>query len=161
MRPAALGLVLAVALLAGPVQGHVAVILLVVAPEDGATVGPDTELVVRAQPALNGVEETSFTVALDGRPLDPSTGRPGERGPSIPIRLHETKRIPLRGLEPGAHRVTVTYRSDVHAAPRENTVVFTVAETASWVVPVASVLATALLLGLTTAVFWLRRTRTP
>lgn len=159
MKRTALGLVLAVALLAGPVRAHVAIILLVVAPEDGATLGPDTELVVRAQPALNGVEETSFTVTLDGRPLDPGTGRLADDTRPIPIRLHETERIPLRGLEPGPHRVTVTYRPDVDAAPRKETVVFSVTDPMSWVVPVASVAATVFLLGLTTAAFRLRRVR--
>jgi len=56
--------------LASPAAGHVAIRVLITFPQPGERVGPHTELRVYAQPFLGGVDATTFTVELDGRPLN-------------------------------------------------------------------------------------------
>jgi hypothetical protein len=81
---------------------------------------------VFAQPFLGGVDGTSFSVDLDGRPLDPGTGRHVSTPVESPIRVEETRSIQLHGLAEGEHTLMVTYRPDVDQPPEEVSVTFVV-----------------------------------
>lgn len=110
------------ALATRPARAHVPIILVITAPQMGERVGTDTELRVFAQAAIAGVEETSFTVDLDGRPLDPASGRPAAAPVEVIIRVDETKQIPVRGLSDGEHTLTVTARPHEGEAPQQGSV---------------------------------------
>lgn len=122
-------------LAAPPALGHVAIQLHIERPARGARVGPDTELVVYAQPMLFGVPETTFVVELDGQPLDPRTGRPGPAPRPLRIRADRRVTVPLRGLAAGRHELTVRYRPDRDALPLEASVTFEVVEEVGGVAP--------------------------
>jgi hypothetical protein len=109
------------------VLAHVAVSLVVLSPRQGATVPPDSELVLLAQRTLGGVDRTTFTVQLDGHLLDPRTGRRATAGGATTrIAVGERATIPLRGLAPGAHQIEVDYRPDRDEPARATTVDFRV-----------------------------------
>lgn len=103
---------LAILLPATPAGAHVAIRLDIMAPQANQAISPDSELVVVARPMLLGVPKTTFTATLDGRPVDPATGRVTDQPVPVLIRVNETKRIPLRGLPAGTHAVGVAYRPD-------------------------------------------------
>lgn len=75
---------------------------------------------------LLGIPEVRFTATVDGRPLDPATGRPADRPVPVPIRANQTRRLPLRGLAPGRHVLAVSYRPDTDAPTLATTVPVTV-----------------------------------
>jgi hypothetical protein len=109
-----------------PARAHVPIILVITSPQMGERVGEDTELHVFAQAAIAGVEETSFTVDLDGTPLDPASGRPAGAPVEVSIRVEETRRIPVRDLPDGEHTLTVTYATHEGEAPQQGSVQFVV-----------------------------------
>jgi hypothetical protein len=117
---------LALLLPAGPAAAHVAIRLDVMAPQANQTIGPDGELVIVARPMLLGIPEVTFTATVDGRPLDPATWRPADRPVPVPIRVNQTRRIPLRGLAPGNHVLAISYRPDTDAPTLATTVPVTV-----------------------------------
>ncbi|MGH2573870.1 MAG: hypothetical protein ACRDGU_10410 [Actinomycetota bacterium] len=125
-RLLALALVLVASLsFASPLEAHVAIRVLITFPRPGERVGAHTELRVFAQPFLGGVDTTTFTVDLDGRALD-AAGRPSNSTPPIPIRVEETKRIPLHGLAKGDHTLTLSYRPDTDEPIQRESVTFVV-----------------------------------
>jgi hypothetical protein len=141
-----------------PARAHVPIILVITAPQTGERVGTDTELRVFAQAAIAGVEETSFTVDLDGSPLDPVSGRPAPTPVEVPIRVDETKRIPVRDLSDGEHTITVSLRPHEGEAPQQGSVQFVAgARPVGGVIAVAVVGIVAVLL---TVGFLARRRRT-
>jgi hypothetical protein len=111
--------------LASPAAGHVAIRVLITFPQPGERVGPHTELRVYAQPFLGGVDATTFTVELDGRPLN-AVGRLMRVATPISIRIEETKRIPLHDLSEGDHTVTLSYRPDTDEPAAGGSVTFVV-----------------------------------
>lgn len=118
-------------LLAPTALAHVAIQLHIERPASGARVGPHAELVVYAQPMLFGVPETTFVVELDGRPLDPRTGRPGPAPRPVHIVAGRRVTVPLRGLGEGRHELTLRYRPDRDALPLETSVTFVVGRSGS------------------------------
>jgi hypothetical protein len=116
---------------AGPSFAHIAILVEIVEPQTGATVSPNTEARVFGRPMLFGVSEAPVRLSLDGRPLDIETGAPTSRPRPAVIRAGQTLRIPLRGLSPGQHELTVTYRPDRHAQLRRQSVSFIVREPAT------------------------------
>jgi hypothetical protein len=112
--------------MAGRAEAHVAIRLLITSPGEGDRVGADLVAEVYAQPFLGGADGTNFSVDLDGRPLDPGTGRHVSTPVETPIRVEETRSIQLHGLAEGEHTLTVTYRPDVDEAPEEASVTFVV-----------------------------------
>lgn len=108
---------------AGRAAAHVAIRLDVMAPQTNQTIGPnDSELVIVARPMLLGIPEVTFTATVDGRPLDPATGRPADRPVPVPIRVNQTKRIHLRGLAPGRQVLAISYRPDTDSPTLVTTV---------------------------------------
>jgi hypothetical protein len=132
--------------MARPAQAHVAIRLLITSPGEGDRVGADPVVQVFAQPFLGGVDGTSFSVGLDGRPFDPSTGRAASAPVETPIRVEETRSIQLHGLAQGEHTVTVTYRPDVDEPPEEASVTFVVA--GSGPLPLAGIAAGAIVVAI-------------
>jgi len=120
-------LTLALLLPVRPATAHVAIRLDVMAPQANQTVGPDSELMVVARPMLLGIPEVTFIATVDGRPLDPATGHPADRPVPVPIRVNQTRRLPLRDLAPGRHVLAVSYRPDIDAPTLVTTVPVTVA----------------------------------
>jgi hypothetical protein len=123
----AVGLLLVLAgtlLPAWPAQAHVPIVLLILAPKADQTVGSDTTVRVLAQRTLGGVDQVAFTPTIDGRPLDPTTGRATTRPVPVLIHAGQTLQLPLRGLSAGQHVATVTYRPDRDAPVMRNTVSF-------------------------------------
>lgn len=112
--------------MARPAEAHVAIRLLITSPSEGDRVGAELVAEVFAQPFLGGVDGTTFSVDLDGRPLDPGTGRHVSTPVETPIRVEETKSIRLHGLAEGEHTLMVTYRPDVDEPPEEESVTFVV-----------------------------------
>ena len=98
---------------AAPAVAHLAIRLDIHAPQEGARVGRRVDLVIFAQPTLAGVDHTTFTVALDARPLDPTTGRTTAVPVPAIIAVSTTRTVVLDHLTPGKHQATVTYRPDV------------------------------------------------
>ena len=141
---------------AGPAWSHTAIRVEILAPRPGETVARETEIRVFARPMLFGVPSVRFRVALDGRPVDPQTGSSATAGAAV-IDAGETLRILVRGLAPGRHLVTVTYRPDGHAAPRTESVRFTVQEESLPFGVVAASTAVVALILLGTALFLVRR----
>jgi hypothetical protein len=153
---------LALLLPAGPAAAHVAIRLDVMAPQANQTIGPDSELVIVARPMLLDIPELTFTPTLDGRPLDPATGRPADRPVPLPIRVNQTRRIPLRGLAPGSHVLAISYRPDTDAPTLATTVPVTVTAGRSRLARLALPAGLAvLLLAAAAAVIWRRPDRTP
>lgn len=111
--------------LAAPASAHLAIRLDIRSPEDGAKVGRHTELVIFAQPTLAGVDHTLFTVSLDGRPIDPVTGKAAAEDGQGTIAVSTTHRVPL-DLTSGRHHVVVEYRPDIDEPPRQVSVDFEV-----------------------------------
>lgn len=99
------------------ILAHVAISLLVLSPRQGDVVIPDADALVLAQRTLGGVDHTDFTARLDGKRLD---------GP-IGIRVGESVTVPLPRMEPGPHRLEITYRPDLDEPARTATVDFEVA----------------------------------
>jgi hypothetical protein len=114
----------ATAMAAPDARAHVPIILVITSPQVGERVGTETELGVFAQAAIAGVEETSFTVDLDGRPLDPVSGLPAPVPVMVPIRVDQTKRIPVRDLADGEHTLTVTSQPHEGEPPQQGSVRF-------------------------------------
>jgi hypothetical protein len=112
--------------MAGRAEAHVAIRLLITSPGEGDRVGANFVAEVYAQPFLGGVDGTSFSVDLDGRPLDPGTGRHVSTPVETAIRVEETRSIQLHGLAEGPHTLMVTYRPDVDEPPEEASVTFIV-----------------------------------
>jgi hypothetical protein len=148
-------LVLVLLSTARPAEAHVAIRLLITSPGEGDRVRADPVVEVFAQPFLGGVDGTTFSVELDGRPLDPVTGRPASTPVETSIRVEETRSIRLHGLAEGEHTLTLTYRPDVDEPPREASVTFVVAGSSSLLVGGIAVGAIAAILG----VLILRRRR--
>jgi hypothetical protein len=98
------------------ILAHVAISLLVLSPRQGETVPPDSGVVVLAQRTLGGVDGTTFTVRLDGKRL----------GVPVSIRVGQRTTVPMRGLDPGPHRLEIDYRPDVDEPGRSETVEFEV-----------------------------------
>lgn len=111
-------------------SAHLAIRLDIRAPEDGAKVGPHSELVVYAQPTLAGVDHTSFRVILDGHSIDPATGKPTSDDTTTNIEVSTSRRTPL-DLSPGTHRIAIEYRPDIDEPVRDVSVDFTVRPTKS------------------------------
>jgi hypothetical protein len=109
-----------------PVAAHLAIRLDIQAPEPDQHVDPDTEVVIFAQPTLAGVDHAAFTASLDGRPVDPVSGRPTPQPVSTEIRVSASTRIPLHGLSSGNHRFTISYRPDTDEPIKQSTVDFVV-----------------------------------
>jgi hypothetical protein len=150
---------LALLLASRPAAAHVAIRLDVMAPQANQTIGPDSELVVVARPMLLGVPEVSFTATVDGRPLDPATGRVTDQPVPVLIRVNQTKRIPPRGLTPGSHAVGVTYRPDRDAPVLHSTVPVTVTPGQGRLARLAVPAGLAVVLVAAAAVVWRRRDR--
>jgi hypothetical protein len=108
------------------VVAHVAISMIVLSPRAGEVVPPDSEVVVFAQPTLGGVDGTTFTVAVDGRPLDPRTGGFAPRPVPVAVRVGERATVPMRDLPPGDHRLEITYQPDTDEPPHSLTVDFRV-----------------------------------
>lgn len=51
------------------------IVLLVLAPEAGQSVGADPLVVIYVQPTLGGIDQVAYTLTLDQRPVDPDSGR--------------------------------------------------------------------------------------
>jgi hypothetical protein len=115
---------------AGPAAAHLAIRLDIRAPEDGSTVGPHTDLVVYAQPTLAGVDHTTYRVILDGKSIDPTTGRPTSNETVTNIEVSTSHRTPL-SLAPGTHHLAVEYRPDIDEPVRDVSIDFTVRKTKS------------------------------
>jgi hypothetical protein len=94
-------------------SAHVAIRLDLRAPRSGEHTGPDTDVVVFAQPMLAGRPEASFAMALDGAPVDALTGRPSSQSRPGMVTAGRTTTVRLHGLTSGPHRVTIEYRPDV------------------------------------------------
>ncbi|MGH2683384.1 MAG: hypothetical protein ACRDIX_09155 [Actinomycetota bacterium] len=122
-----------------PAAAHIAIRLDIRAPQPGQRVPPDTSAVIFAQRMLGGRDRVDFTVTLDGRTLDPETGRVGGTGSPATIEVDQTLRIPLRSLATGSHALTVTYRPDTDAPILENSVEFVVGESSGAPFAVAAV----------------------
>jgi len=115
---------------AGPAAAHLAIRLDIRAPEDGSKVGPHTDLVVYAQPTLAGVDHTTYRVIVDGKSLDPKTGRPTSDDTVTNIEVSTSVRTPL-SLAPGTHHLAVEYRPDIDEPVRDVSIDFTVRATKS------------------------------
>jgi hypothetical protein len=150
---------LALLLASRPAAAHVAIRLDIMASQANQTIGPDSELVMVARPILLGVPEASFIATVDGRPVDPATGRVTEQPVPVLIRVNETKRIPLRGLTPGGHAVGVTYKPDRDAPVLYSTVPVTVTPGQSRLARLAVPAVVAVVLVAAAAVVWRRRDR--
>jgi len=109
-----------------PVTAHLAIRLDIQAPQPDQHVGPDTEVVIFAQPTLAGVDHVAFTASLDGRPVEPTSGRLTPQPVSTEIRVSTSTRIPLRGPTPGNHRFAISYRPDTDEPMRQTPVDFVV-----------------------------------
>ncbi len=163
MRRAKLGLAaLGVALLAlwpGAATAHIAIVLLIRSPADGQHMGRNVSIVVVAQPALAGVNHTAFTAELDGRPVDPASGRITSESRSAVIKVGSTTTIPLRGLASGTHRFVIRYRADTDEPVTEKAVSLIVARSHGprwWLVAASSA---ALLVVVAASAALVRRTR--
>lgn len=77
---------------------------------------------IYAQRMLLGADQTTYTIALDQRPIDPANG-PGRRGQ---IRAGQQVRLPLHALSPGEHGLTLTYWPDRDEPAQTTGVAFTV-----------------------------------
>jgi hypothetical protein len=115
---------------AGPAAAHLAIRLDIRAPEDGSKVGPRTELEVYAQPTLAGVDHTTYRVILDGKSIDPATGKPTSNDTVTNIEVSTSRRTPLV-LTPGSHHLAVEYRPDIDEPVRDVSIDFTVRTTKS------------------------------
>lgn len=119
----------AAALLGGvaarPAQAHVPIVLLVLGPQDGQSVGANPEVVIYAQRTLGGVDQVAYTLALDQHPIDPASGRTGSNRPAQ-IRAGQQAHVPLHDLTPGQHRLALRYRPDKDEPVMGDTVAFTV-----------------------------------
>jgi len=110
---------------AGPAAAHLAIRLDIRTPEDGAKVGPHFELEVYAQPTLAGVDHTTYRVIVDGRSIDPATGKPTSNDTVTNIEVSTSRRTPLT-LSPGSHHLAVEYRPDIDEPVRDVSIDFTV-----------------------------------
>jgi sensor c-di-GMP phosphodiesterase-like protein len=108
---------------------------------------------------LLGIPEVTFTATVDGRPLDPATGRPADRPVPLPIRVNQTRRLPLRGLAPGRHVLAVSYRPDTDAPTLVTTVPVTVTAGQSRLTRLAVPAGLVVVLVAAAAVVWRRRDR--
>jgi len=97
-----------------PASAHIVIRLDIRAPQPGALVGRDTDVVIYAQPMLAGVQETTFLVSLDGHSIDPVSGQRQPQPVPTVIRVLSAVRVPLRGLAAGPHLLTVSYQPDLH-----------------------------------------------
>jgi len=114
-----------VAAQASPVAAHLAIRLDIRSPQPGQQVGRDVDVVLFAQPTLAGVAQTTYTVSLDGRTVDPATGRLAPKATSAVIHVGSEARIPLRGLGRGGHVVMISYRPDADMPVVDTSVSFT------------------------------------
>jgi hypothetical protein len=156
---------LATALLGGvaatPAQAHVPIVLLVMAPQDGQTVGPNPQVVIYAQRTLGGIDQVAYTLTLDQKPVDPASGDVGAARPAQ-IRAGQQTHVPLHDLAPGQHRLALRYRPDRDEPAMSDTVAFTVRAPAARNLPTVPVaigigLVLAATAGATT--WWVRRRR--
>jgi hypothetical protein len=149
----ALALVLLPGLGVRPAQAHVPIVLLVLAPKDGQTVTADPAVVIYAQRTLLGADQTTYTMTLDQRPIDPANGpsQPGQ------IRAGQQARLSLHALSPGVHRLTLTYQPDSDEPAQSTSVAFTVRRPGAGlsVVPVGVGLGVAA--AVVAAAWWARR----
>ena len=116
----------ALALFAGPAVAHLAIRVDIRAPQGGQRVGPNTDVVLRAQPMLAGVAHTAVTAYLDGHPINPANGAAASRAMPVDMTLLAQRRIPLRRLGVGTHTVTISYRPDVDEPVFRSSVSFVV-----------------------------------
>lgn len=112
--------------IASPAAAHLAIRLDLMAPQDGQRIDPPVDVEVVARPMLLGVPQTTFTMRLDGQPLDPATGLPAASPVATPIRVNQTRRIRLGSLPAGQHTLEVSYRPDQDAPVTTSRVTFTV-----------------------------------
>lgn len=114
-----------VAAQAAPAAAHLAIRLDIRSPQPGQHVGRDVDVVLFAQPTLAGVAQTTYTVTVDGRTVDPAAGSFAPHATSAVIHVGTEARIPLRGLGRGGHVVTISYRPDADMAVVDTSVSFT------------------------------------
>ena len=135
---------------AGPAAAHLAIRLDIRAPEDGSKIGPHSELVVYAQPTLAGVDHTTYRVILDGKSIDPVTGRPTSDDTTTNIEVSTSRRTPLN-LTTGSHHLAIEYRPDIDEPVRDVSVDFTVrkAKSTRWA---DALIAGAVMVGVATLV---------
>ena len=113
--------------LGAPALAHVAIRLDIVSPQNGERVEGSPILRIAAAQTLGGVEGTTFAVRVDGRAIDPVTGRAVPKLRFVPIGANETVDVPLRDLSSGTHVAAIRYRPDEDEAPVEKKVSFIVA----------------------------------
>jgi hypothetical protein len=130
-----------------PAAAHVAIRLDIRSPAPDATVDSNVSVIVVAQPTLAGVDHVAFTAALDGRPVDPRTGRRVTETRPMKIPASSSRTIPLRNLPSGRHEITLRYRPDLDEQPSVASVRFTVRRAAGQGRLVGIVAGTATLLG--------------
>lgn len=145
--------------LAVPARAHVAIRVLIISPNEGERVGPDTDVRLFAQPFLGGVDQTTFSVELDGGPLDPASGQPAAEAVEVPIRVEEARRIPLASLAEGSHTLTVTYRPDLDEAPQQESVTFVVGSGGTSLSLAVGGIAAAVVALVAALAFWIRKRR--
>ena len=140
---------------------HVGIVVVIRSPTDGQDVGGDLSIDVAAQPALAGVDHATFTAELDGRPVDPASGRITTESVPAVIRVGATTRISLRGLVLGEHRFLIRYRADTDEPATQTAVSFVVVPsngTRRWLIATSG----AALLAVGAGGVWLmRRHRAP
>jgi len=112
--------------LASPAAAHLAIRVDIRAPEAGQRVGPNTDVVLFAQPMLAGVAHAAVSVYLDGHPINPATGSAASRALPVDIALLAQRRVPLRHLGVGSHTIAISYRPDVDEPVFRSSVSFVV-----------------------------------
>ena len=122
----AASVVAVVVLSAGPATAHIAILLEITQPQPGAQVGPDSDVVILAQRTLAGIDQVSYVGDLDGRPLDPATGRPTDTQTPWVIRAGQQQHITLHRLTAGLHRLSISYRPDTDEPVFHRSIDFTV-----------------------------------
>lgn len=106
---------LLIGLAASTAYGHATADVLITSPVEGASVRADVDVVLEV-PA-ESFEPALFFLELDGDSVELS-GRVGANAAftSLSLPSGERRVVPLRGLSPGAHQVTVRYPEDADNA---------------------------------------------
>jgi len=107
-------------------SAHLAIRVDIRYPPPEARVGSDLDAILFAQPTLAGVAQTTYTLSLDGHPIDPASGRPESQVMASVIRVNTEVRVPLRHLSRGHHELVVAYRPDVDMPVFKTSVGFSV-----------------------------------
>lgn len=108
-----------------PAQAHVPIVLLVLAPEAGQTVGADPQVVIYTQRTLAGVDQVAYT--LTPPPSTPSTDQRTHRlHPARPDLRRPVGPCATARARPRAAPARAAYRPDRDEPVLGDTVAFTV-----------------------------------